>query len=55
MDKTVTLKLQDAKNILYAMDQALPELEELCHQGDIKESIPDGIEQAMAKLQEALS
>lgn len=55
MEKTITLKESDAKQIFYALDQALPELEELCHQGDIKDTIPEAVERALGTMREALA
>lgn len=55
MEERVELKKVDAATVLRAMDQALPELEELCFQGDIKESIPEGITRAMHIMKEAIA
>lgn len=55
MEDTIKLTAANAKQIFYALDQALPELEELCHQGDIKESIPEAVERALHIMREAIS
>ena len=43
-----------ARNIMYALDQALPELEELAYAGDVKDSVPSDVASAIRILQEAM-
>ena len=54
MEKTVELKMSAARNIMYALDQALPELEELAYAGDVKDSVPSNVASAIRILQEAM-
>ena len=55
MENNIELTPSDAKQIFYALDQALPELEEMANQGDIKESVPEAVERALATMRRALS
>ena len=55
MEKTITLKESDAKQIFYALDQALPELQEMAYSGDIKETIPEAVERALGTMRGVLS
>lgn len=55
MERDIELKLSDAKQVFYALDQALPELQELSYSGDIKETIPEAVEKALQILREAMA
>ena len=55
MTELVAMKCSDLRNILYSIDQVLPDVEELCHEGIVKESLPEGLEHSIRVLKEALS
>lgn len=55
MEEKIELGKMDVRHILNAVDQALPELEMIYHEGMIKESVVEGMEKALTILKEALS
>lgn len=54
MEEKIELSKMDVRHMLNAVDQALPELEVMYHEGFIKESVVEGIEKTLIILKEAL-
>ena len=55
MTELVTIERSDLHNILYSIYQVLPDVEELCYEGNVKESLLEGLQHAIRVLKEALS